>query len=175
MVRGTQRLKLRRCLWPGLTRFSSWLSSWHCLAASTAMSICDCSLLLSSKVTATRFNKLKIRRMMLCPRNTSKWKNEWVNSWVEWLLTSAWLQIHSQPKKEREAGYVQVPLSSEQLHVHMVINIRVCFGVMQRLRPGVLVHLSYSIWGRVEVWNDAADEDKQSVINTHPVKERSKP
>lgn len=55
------------------------------------------------------------------------------------------LKIHSQPKEEREARYVQVPLSSEQLHVNMVINARVCFGVLQRLRPGVLVYLPYSI------------------------------
>lgn len=139
------------------------------------MSICDCSLFLSSKVRATWFNKLKIRRMMLCPWNTSKWKKVLVASWVEWLLTSEWIQIHSQPEKEREARYVQVPLSSEQLHVHMVINIRVSFGVVQRLRPGVLVHLAYSVWGRAEVWNDAADEVKRSISNTHPVKEQSKP
>lgn len=93
----------------------------------------------------------------------------------EWLLTSEWIQIHSQPKKEREARNVEVPLSSEQLHVHVVVNIRVYFGVVQRLRAGVLVHLSYSIWGRAEVWNDAADEDKRSVSDTHPVRERSKP
>lgn len=78
---------VRLCL--GLTCLSNRLSSWDCLAALTALSICAWRPVLSSKVTATWFSKVTTRRMMLCSKdrkkkkagaqkvNQSAWESKW--------------------------------------------------------------------------------------------------
>lgn len=53
-----------------------------------------------------------------------------------------------QPQEKRESRDVEVPLSSEELHVQVVEEIGVPAGVLHRLRTRVLLHLTCSISGR---------------------------
>lgn len=50
-----------------------------------------------------------------------------------------------QPQEEGEAWDVEVPLGSKQLHVHVVIHVRVQLDVFAGLCPRVLFNLSHSI------------------------------
>lgn len=50
-----------------------------------------------------------------------------------------------QPQEEREARDVEVPLGSEELHVHVVEHVGVKFGVFGLVGVRVLPHLPQGV------------------------------
>lgn len=55
-----------------------------------------------------------------------------------------------QPQEEREARDVEVPLSSEELHVHVVKHVGVQFGVFGLVSVRVLPHLTQGVCSRLQ-------------------------
>lgn len=130
-----------KSVWIGLTCFSIRLSSWQRFAAFAAPSIWARRPALLSRVAATWFSRVTTRLMILWKKG--KYASVLLlrsKSCVRSSLCSYW-----QPEEEGEAWDVEVPLGSEQLHVHVVVHVGVHFGILHGLRMRVLLDFTQSI------------------------------
>lgn len=73
-------------------------------------------------------------------------------------------EINQQPQEERKATDVKVPLGPKQLHVNVVVQVRVHAGVLRRLWTGIFLHLPDSIWGLERLEDGALTADLMSAF-----------
>lgn len=132
------------------TCLSSSLSSRYCLAAWFAVSAWAWRASVVDDTDASWFIRVTTRFITLQKdqRVNKKVKRGWRKS--ECVICRAGMNSgkNSQPEEDSKPRDVEVPLCSEQLHVHVIVHVWQQLGVFTEVFARVFPYFTHSIWKR---------------------------